>query len=281
MSKLVTTHRREPRKRSPQLDAASQDAGIRRSATKTFALVSTSLVAIVAACSSTSSPPGITCGRGTTLADGQCVASDDSGPSDSSLSEEGPVQEAAVPQDASPDATESSAPDADGGDALSLDSSVEAGPSDPCPTTGAFWFDCDTQCNPRPGDHMACQQATCTGGGSLSSGSVNPQGTSTIRTPAAPGTDPKCATDCPALGLAYGISATLAPFNNTAYQVTVSPPWYLVSTSAPFCTTSMFPATTGCLSFDGTAPETIYIITSDPNAPARNVKMTPTIVPCP
>jgi hypothetical protein len=254
---------------------------------KNLALVSATLAAIAVACSSTSSTPGLTCGPGTAAVAGQCLPSEDAGSSDSSLSQDVRAQEAASPYDAGTDAAESSTSDAgeagpasgDGGDASSLDANVDAGPSDPCPMTGGpVWFDCDTQCNPASGDHAACQQATCSGGGSLASGSVNPQGPGTIRTPAAPGTDPKCATDCPALGLAYGISATLAPFNNTAYQVTVSPPWYLVTTSAPFCTTPMFPVAGGCLHFDGTASETIYIITSDPNAPARNVTITPTIV---
>ena len=233
----------------------------------------------VTSCSSSTNSAGVKCGPGTTLIDSSCVPSG---------ADAATATDSAVPDDANggpgPDgaadgAVADASSDSSGGSTMDRASDVGLdgpdGLSDPCPNpmNASFWFNCDTQCNPAAGDHAACQKATCSALGTLMSGSLGQTGFPEyiIRTPANPGTDPTCATDCPAHPWAYGISATLAADNGTPYKVTVSPPWYLVGTTTPFCTNAMFTSVTPCINFDGLVDEVVYIVTMDPNAPARDV----------
>ncbi len=106
------------------------------------------------------------------------------------------------------------------------------------------------------------------------SGSVNSgYGTWVIRTPSMPGSDSTCATDCPAQPWAFGLSVTVGPsYGHKGYAVTVAPPWYLITgTNTPFCPKNSTMLPPNCLWFDGTTSELLYVVTNDPNAPARNV----------
>jgi hypothetical protein len=154
--------------------------------------------------------------------------------------------------------------------------------SDPCPVFVPSYtlvdLDCDPACvNQSTGQGANCARVSCAGKGTLSAGVPVLANTSVVRTPRAPGVDPLCADDCPSHSWAYGLSITVTantPPNQgiQPYKVTVSPPWYLISgTSTPFCQALDASGPTGCLWFDGSSGETIYVVTNDPNAPARNV----------
>lgn len=240
------------------------------------------VAASVVACSGT--PETVTCGPGTTLVGSQCAASQDASVSDSSPALDGTTPDAFT--------SDAYAPAQDGSLDSSLLSDGDAGepPPDPCPIFGPITidggqhfqqvnYDCDPACATTPwdgsqSDQAACASATCSGGETLMACSTfcsgNTADLTAIRTPNAPGIDSACAKNCPANPWAYGISATYYGIG-VGYTVKVSPPWYLVSgTTTPFCPDATSPPT-NCLWFDGTTNPIVYIVTTDPNAPARNV----------
>jgi hypothetical protein len=99
-----------------------------------------------------------------------------------------------------------------------------------------------------------------------------------IRTPEHPGIDGACAAACGAGNIAAGIGFTVSPsMRDASFEVTiavrVSPPWMIVGPKSlrPFC---MDPGTTirdACALFHPSQGP-LFIVTKDPNAPARNVQ---------
>jgi hypothetical protein len=242
----------------------------------------------IVGCSSSSSSPGVTCGAGTTEVNGQCVAAQDAGTTDSAGAND------------SSDA--STAHDSAGGDgpaptdAARDASGIDAGepPSDQCPdpnsSTMPVCLDCDkTCCATDPGCSSAandagvdpaCAMATC-GSGSISAEMFAQA--CVVRTPNAPGTDPSCASLCPADGYVYGLGFSTSQSSNWL-MVTVGSPWEVVAGSqTPYCTDSTSKVTTNCASFATAVTSAFYVMTKDPNAPARNITVTPSLTqtPCP
>ncbi len=253
--------------------------------------LSASLAATTAACGTSTSGNPTQCGPGTSQQGSLCVPSDaaaevattdsghdgtvDSAPTDSS---------AADTKDASTDGI------ADSTTGL-LDGSreAEAGGPDPCPvnmpgmTNGLVLLDCDPVCCAQ--DQICrgydagqvlptCGMATC-GSGPVSLNDNN--GWSfVIRTPGQPGSDPACATACAADGFVYGFGFTLDPSIPTPFDITVGAPWEIVLHSqAPYCTDSNSTlGTNGCAFSGALYPQTVYVMTKDPNAPARNITFT-------
>jgi hypothetical protein len=92
-----------------------------------------------------------------------------------------------------------------------------------------------------------------------------------IRTPEAPGVDPNCDPLCPGKGYVYGVGFLVSnqnPFPNGTI-VKVSPPWVIVYGSSNTSFSCDY-TVTNCAEFltGNTGP--VYIMTKDPNAPARN-----------
>ncbi len=270
--------------------------------------IAASLIAVVAtaACSGSSVTEASYCGANTIPVNGVCIAVDagsgaESGPAGSDAGADATDNTPDAP--ASGEASgEAALPDSAGGPP---DSSVETGPAeggvdggddapfeggadtnDPCPPiqngSSALYIDCDPQSNcdlNMKSPLSMCQQMTCAMGGTYTDGAAtNYPATWFIRTPEAPGIDSTCARDCPSSPWVYGLSVTLgadtrAPVDQMGYKVAVPPPWFVVSgTTTPFCPISTSPAA-GCAWFDGSRDTTFYLVTGDPNAPARNVSI--------
>jgi hypothetical protein len=232
---------------------------------------------VVAACSG--SPKGDICGPGTTEQDGECVTNTDGDAAssadgrDSSVVMDGGTHDVGAadglqPPDAPIDSAVSDGlPFAD----APPESAEAEGPPDQCYVPNFYYMSCDPSC-PGPADAgNMCAMATC--GPSIAvpvaSPSQSPNGFSTIRTPNAPGTDPNCATQCPGGGFAYGIGLAVTD-NPYPFTVAVSPPWVVFAAfaNAPFCPGS---APSSCLAIKAATTTTVNIMTTDPNAPARNV----------
>ena len=154
-------------------------------------------------------------------------------------------------------------------------------PSDSCPPVVngdvELFFDCDkTCCASDPGCYQTeteagvapqCSTAACGGGGV-----VTGQGSFVVRTPERPGTDPACTAACPSDGYVYGLRFDIG-LSATWLLVEVGPPWEIVwGSSTPFCTDSTsLVSTTGCAAVAKAGSPTVYVMTKDPNAPARNI----------
>ena len=242
--------------------------------TRALVVLATS-ISLVACSSSGGSPSGVSCGPGTQQSANQCVASTDGGVVDSAVSAD--AAESGV-LDASldvPTATDSGPHPADASDAAVYQ-------SDPCPTSTLLMpvaFDCDpTCCSQDPncaqqkndaGIDPDCPWATCAAGPTnLTTSGVN----LTTRTADAPGTDPQCASRCPSGGYVYGFGFTLDAANPWV-QIQVGPPWDIITNSqSPYCTdANSSVSTTGCATIATLVNPTVYIMTRDPSAPARNI----------
>jgi len=246
---------------------------------------------VIAGCSSSSSSSGVTCGAGTTQVGGQCIAAQD-----------GSTMDSAVATDASDGSTTQDSAAGDGASTTDAagDAPAETGEpaSDPCPDPNSqvllLAFDCDKTCCATPGSCSAnlndagvdpvCPMATC--GISPFQIMFDPGQAFVIRTPDAPGTDPSCVSACPADGYVYGLGLDSTAGGNYWLQVAVGSPWEIITNSgAPYCTDSTSKVSTNCVSF-ATAQvvsPTFYVMTKDPNAPARNIIITSssTQIPCP
>jgi hypothetical protein len=252
-----------------------------------------SLLAFVAGCSSGPTDvvgAPVNCGAGTTLSGSDCVAAD-GGLEDATSGFDAHAADGATTADATTaDVTlqDGSADARPPEDASNADGSGEAGepPPDPCPEqtpppVDVGYIDCDSTCCAANADcdgnvpeATYCTDSTCSTGPFM----VRDQGVDSfiVRTPDHPGSNATCATRCPGSGFAYGVGVTLDPTHVTPVQVTVGPPWEIVGYSTtPYCPDSNSTvATTGCLFLNALAGGSIYIMTKDPNAPARNVTFT-------
>jgi hypothetical protein len=97
-----------------------------------------------------------------------------------------------------------------------------------------------------------------------------------MRTPDHPGVDPKCQPRCGAGNTDYAMAFRLSlPFYRRGVRITVGAPWLIApyNTYYPYCMKpggSPSPPVSGCVY----APVDFYdfmIVTTDPNAPSRNV----------
>ncbi len=231
---------------------------------------SVSGLAAVAACSSNNSPTSTTCAGGETLVSGHCVAAQDSGALDHRGSNtSAPPRRPPSPKAGPPSPPPPAAAGSDDGD--------EGGPvpSDPCPSPLMVYLDCDPACSDAGGASL-CRPATC-GHGPM----FLPQGwtSGVIRTPDAPGTDPSCASACPSGGAyAYGLGFAYADMGaGGTFLVTVAPPWEIVTETVPYCSEydggSAY-VTTNCQWGNLYGTTVFYVMTKDPNAPARNITIT-------
>lgn len=158
---------------------------------------------------------------------------------------------------------------------------VETGTADPCPvdTNPPFLFyDCDPAClgADASSELAACQNATCASDVPLNveMPQINELTPSIIKTPDRPAADPTCAVGCTTATIDYGIAVTLSK-GILPYTVSVEPPWYVLEATStiPFCPYNTNLQQDGCVLFDGTIPETVYIVTNEDNAPSRNVQI--------
>jgi hypothetical protein len=224
--------------------------------------------ALAAGCAN---PTEVECGPGTELQNGVCVAPQrpDSGPFD------------AQPEslDARYDATDA---ETDAESPAPLDAPSEGDSSgvrgDPCPETpdssNLFVSDCDKQCTQSPQLMQDCANLTCSSVVGAGTGFYPPSYTDVFRTPNAPGTDPKCTTICP-FPYAYGFGFTVSAA--TSIIVRVGDPYVIIAHSArPFCADSQSIVKMSCARIDipPTHYEEVYVMTNDPNAPARNITVT-------
>jgi hypothetical protein len=152
-------------------------------------------------------------------------------------------------------------------------------PPDACPVENSSLYlelDCDPACQ-KHGSEPQCSQVTC--GPSVNMTLSLPVQASVIRTPQAPGMDPNCATQCGPGTLTYGMGFSV-PYKSSAPQgwvARVSPPWQIVTNpTTPFCHDGPYvvgPAQCVRVGANG-VNETMFLVTSDPSAPARNVTLT-------
>ncbi len=186
-----------------------------------------------------------TCGAGTVLVDGVCVAADAAVTDTSSSSDVGG-------DGAAPDTATAS------GDAPA-EVAGDAGGADPCPTKPAA-LDCSGMCGGAKG---ACDDRTCWKGGDLAYAQLKAPGPWIVRTPDKPGTNPKCARCGPkvvsTVMVAVDTSTLSFPLNRVRFSV--APPWHLGFSNS------------GCpeLPEQCKVAEGVVVYTDDPNAPARNV----------
>ena len=127
----------------------------------------------------------------------------------------------------------------------------------------------------------SCAGATCAGG-PLKITVAAADGVPTIvRTPDRPGVDPACAAACPMGGYVYGLGLEY-PGSEMPIMVTVGPPWELFigfnnTLYCPFFDAGKggsTPVKTSCLSETFVNDEIIFVMTKDPNAPARDISIT-------
>jgi hypothetical protein len=236
----------------------------------------------------------VTCGSGTTLEGSQCVASSDSGPMVDGASEDHDATTGGEdgPTDAGLDATLDVTPDVTkDADAAQFDANAP----DPCPVNDPphkleILDDCDPVCcgqdplcqgsTGEAGQLQFCSDATC--GSGPATLQENYGLSFVVRTPGHPGIDPACVSDCPDGGFVYGLGLTLNPQAPAIFDITVGPPWKIIQHSnTRYCTANGSTLATGCAVAYG-FPQTIYVVTDDPNAPARNITFSVVSTPtCP
>jgi hypothetical protein len=216
-------------------------------------------------CSGSDTTFGPSCGAGTVLHDGQCVvASSDAGQADAL------VDRADGSESADVMASVSDAPSGSVSDAPA--SAADAAPSDPCPVASySIAQNCDSTCSTL--STTSCSQARCGSGGQAASISFISSPLA-VRTPDAPGTDPDCATECPGGGVAYAMTDLLVVSKDV--DVRVAAPWAVYFQPAngptPFPTCPLPAQTSSCVHVPASATEgALFIVTNDPQAPARNV----------
>jgi hypothetical protein len=228
---------------------------------------------ISAACSSTGSSVGATCGPGTFLQSGQCLPVAFDGGVDAPLDTGTPMADATTEggYDAEANAEASSTADVVFDDGVS--DASEAGDqvaSDPCPPSA--FYDCDPVCCAA---HPGCQPNNC-----LPIECPNPQALLpaeskfVIRTPDHPGANAQCVAACPQDGFVYGIGFTIDSLSSIRTAlVSVEPPWEVVEVyPASYCTNSRsIVAQPGCSPLPIGVGSAINIVTRDPNASGRNI----------
>jgi hypothetical protein len=214
-----------------------------------------------------------------------CESPDGAGPEDSTAD----VSDSTAPDGSSQDAVadtahdgpaDSPAPNEASVDGSSLDAQDAATAADPCPTsgpTGGVELDCDrTCCSADPvcvsqeddaGTIPRCTAASCSGA-PIALPTIAAE-YYVVRTPNAPGADPACAQNCSSGSYAYGLGFQLNTNQPNGVSVTVGSPWVIVQSSTPYCPEADAAAQTGCVYIDVYKP--VYVLTTDPNAPARNI----------
>ncbi|HLK39864.1 MAG TPA: hypothetical protein VKU41_24075 [Polyangiaceae bacterium] len=236
-------------------------------------------------CSGNSANLQTTCGPGTTVVGGQCVVVGDagsaSGSADSAAGESASGAMGGVGTDGSVGGGDTGAPPAsDDGGSSAPDGSAnhppttDAGPSDPCYASMTF-MNCDSSCADKPSTW--CPQSTC---GKMVTALAEPGAPiAYVRTPPAPGVDPACSAACASGGFVYGVGVQVS---GGGFVVKAPPPWQIIANSqTPFCPDA-HSTTSSCAYFPTNATGTLYLVTHDPNAPARNIQFDDAVSnPCP
>lgn len=95
-----------------------------------------------------------------------------------------------------------------------------------------------------------------------------------VRTPEAPGVDPRCTSLCPSDGYVYGVGLSLSV--EPWVLVEVAPPWEIITSSqTPYCADSLAKVSTvACAAVATHVNGNVYVMTRDPAAPARNITLT-------
>lgn len=256
------------------------------------AAISAAVAAIVAACGGHSVTNTAECAAGTSPYNGVCVIPEAGGGGDAYLAPDSVEADsgADAPSDVGADAaTKTDAlmgDDAPSNDATAaIDAPDTSSPSDPCPSNSndtTVLINCDPHCG--DAGPTACLPATC-GHGPITlpyPSGLLPQ-SFVIRTPEAPGTDPNCALDCPGSGYAYGIGIELpgTGVQGGGFQLTVEPPWMIVGFGKPYCDYQVVDdaeapgaVASHCWWADTVGGYQLFVVTTDPNAPARNIRIT-------
>jgi hypothetical protein len=226
-----------------------------------------------AACSgkevASSGGPGLACGAGTVESNGVCVAV---GPDGSILVDGGSDGPVILPDGAVGDgATQDGATTLDGSDAASQT-------PDACPVVQGtrfipIYMDCDPKCVRYPSEATPCPQATC--GPTVALSFAQHGLPFQFRTPDRPGVDPNCDTQCPGGQYVYGLGFQDNKNFGVAVSIKVDPPWEIIrGKQKPFCELAGDPPPTQCAIIPWPllfGDDHIYVVTKDPNAPARNV----------
>jgi hypothetical protein len=226
------------------------------------------------ACSGNGASVGMSCGPGTVAAKGECVSAD--GSVGGGLDSEAQL-DVAITRDASAD---------QGQDRLLQDGAVDerllddgavpadaaAEPpdlSDMCPVPSPS-VQCDPGCPNETAS--ACAMAICNAQPTLELPQPAQLNTTLfeVRTPDRPGTDPRCVTQCPGDGYVYGLGLHMDWIGNI--KLSVGPPWVIVrnDTTKMLCDANA-KVFQGCAVFESPPTQPVFIMTQDPNAPARNV----------
>ncbi len=227
------------------------------------------------------SPNQVECGPGTRLEGGRCVVDEGGAGSGGSTASGGASGQAVGGEGGS--ATGGTGGDSGGGEgggAGGADAGAAGSPGpgpedDPCPPEG-LPMDCSGQCDvvsPR------CEMATCREEGpygvTVTEESELPY---IFRTPSHPGVDPACGELCDGpVETAYGTGVKVIikeEVPNTVLKATVGSPWRIVIMDymwADYCITPTTPYGCDC-SWEGSYTAFV-VVTDDPNAPARNVKI--------
>ncbi len=278
-----------------------------RGAQKRARAISLTALCFAGGCSSDKAAPSVTCGAGTTLAGQECLPSGatDAGTTGGEALHCGPGtvllgqicevdRDAAESVDAGGD-TSANAP-LDGGDAgfdaVAADSrgtgpdasdfdasgsSQDGGsvPDDPCPTginISQILRNCSTTCAAQ----SSCSDIACQSASEVDLPSVD--GPEYVRTPSQPGMNVNCSVCSTSTAYSFTIRADTYQVASYHLRVTVSPPWSLAtgySATNPLCYDSA--TATQCAiiaqgsSTAGGPYPWVYVVTNDPNAPARNI----------
>ena len=232
-------------------------------------LAITASTAALCGCSGNSGALQTTCGPGTSLIGAQCVPNTDSGTAngtDASGGAENPADGAGGPgADGTTGGDAGAPPGAGDAAASSSDASIDgpAGDADPCFVDLNF-STCDKSCAQVP--PVSCPQSTC---GKMVTAQAAPGVPNYLRTPPAPGVDPACAAACPSGGFVWGVGVQVLTGD---FIVKTPPHWQVIANSqTPFCPDS-HSTTSSCAYFPHNAMGILYLVTDDPNSPARNIE---------
>jgi hypothetical protein len=263
------------------------------------------LLGAVGCSSPVETPANVQCGEGTTLVDDTCVVIDgsvgDVATDDARRAEDaadGTVASDAPKDGGGEDATSSDASVVDSADGTppsdsaiggDVDAGVDGGgidvgkdaaeigidalAADPCPTKTPD-VDCSGMCG---GPSTMCvPRYTCNGTYGVPPVLITSysQLPFTIRTPDHPGVDPGCQPRCGVDNIVWGfaIRVEILPFAYDGIKVSVGPGWkiYGYDTSHPFCLSSPSNLGQSCR-FDASSQYQVFVGTTDPAAPSRNV----------
>lgn len=244
------------------------NANTDRRTARLFALmgVTSAMAACTAAIAPVATEPN--CPAGQVQVGDMCVNDSDAAGVDSSAPA---VDGSSTDSDTHGDANdEDGSSPSDAGASNDANSDPDAMP-DPCPSPLMSYMVCDSACPGPSNSSSQCAQAMC--GASVPISTPPPADFATfVRTPNAPGVDPNCAQECPSGGWVYGLGFQVNPIPD-AYTVKVGPPWeiFVASTMAPFCPMPNF-APVSCMTIPSYSSGAIFVMTKDPNAPARNIE---------